>query len=45
MDSEMLAAPVNSEKVNENRVGAEWEIINEITSKVTRGFVSAPNPC
>jgi len=33
VDSEMLAAPVHSEKVNENIVGAEWEIINETTSK------------
>jgi len=29
----MLTAPVHSEKVNENRVGAEWEIVNETTSK------------
>jgi hypothetical protein len=29
----VLAAPVNSEKVNQNGVGAEWEIVNETTSK------------
>jgi len=33
VDSEVLAAPVHSEKVNENWVGAEWEIVNETTSK------------
>jgi hypothetical protein len=31
--SEALAAPVDSEKVNENWVGADWEIINETYSK------------
>jgi len=30
---DMLAAPVDLEKVNENWVGAEWEIVNETTSK------------
>jgi hypothetical protein len=29
----MLAAPVNLENVNKNGVGAEWEIVNETTSK------------
>jgi hypothetical protein len=33
MDLEVLAAPVDSEKVNENWVGGEWEIINETSSK------------
>ena len=33
MDLEVLATPVNSEKVNQNGVGAEWEIVNERTSK------------
>jgi hypothetical protein len=33
VDSEALAAPVDSEKVNENRVGADWEIITETLSK------------
>jgi hypothetical protein len=33
VDSEVLAAPVHSEKVNQNGVGAEWEIVNETTSK------------
>ena len=33
MDSEVLAAPVDSEKANENWVGADWEMINETTSK------------
>jgi hypothetical protein len=33
VDSEVHAAPVDSEKVNENGVGADCEIINETTSK------------
>ena len=33
MDSEVLAAAVDLEKANENWVGADWEIINETTSK------------
>jgi hypothetical protein len=33
VDSEVLAALVNSEKLNQNEVGAELEIINETTSK------------
>ena len=33
MDSEGLAAPVDSENVNENGVGAHWEIVNETSSK------------
>jgi len=33
MDSEELAAPVDSEKVNENGVGANWKIIIETPSK------------
>ena len=33
MDSEALANPIDSEKVNENEVGADWEIINERSSK------------
>jgi hypothetical protein len=33
MDSEELAAPVDSEKVNENGVGANWKIITETPSK------------
>ena len=32
MDSEVLAAPVDSDKVNENGVVAESEIINETPS-------------
>jgi len=30
--------------VNKNWVGADWEVVNEKLSKVTRGFVSAPKP-
>uniref|UniRef100_A0A2K1Y9T4 Uncharacterized protein n=1 Tax=Populus trichocarpa TaxID=3694 RepID=A0A2K1Y9T4_POPTR len=30
---EDLAAPVDSEKVNENRIGADWEIVTETPSK------------
>jgi hypothetical protein len=33
VDSEVLAAPVDSENVNENGVGGAWEIINETTSE------------
>jgi hypothetical protein len=33
VDSEMLAAPVGSDKVNENWVGVNWKIINETTSE------------
>jgi hypothetical protein len=33
VDSEVLAAPLDSEKVNENWVGGDWEIVNETTSK------------
>jgi hypothetical protein len=33
VDSEELTALVDSEKVNENGVGADWEIITEIPSK------------
>jgi hypothetical protein len=33
VDSEVLAAPVNSEKVNENFVGADSEIVNETSTK------------
>jgi hypothetical protein len=29
----MLAAPVDPEKVNENWVRADWEIVNKTTSK------------
>jgi len=33
VDSEGLTAPVDSEKVNKNRVGVDWEIIIETPSK------------
>jgi len=29
----MVAAPVDLEKVNENGVGGDWEIVNETSSK------------
>jgi hypothetical protein len=32
VDSKVLAAPVDSDKVNENGVSADWEIINETPS-------------
>jgi hypothetical protein len=32
VDSKALAAPVDSEKVNENGVGADWEIVTETPS-------------
>jgi hypothetical protein len=33
LDSSALAAPLYSEKVNENRVAAGWEIVTETLSK------------
>jgi len=33
VDSEVLAAPVDLEKVNEICVGGDWEIVNETTPK------------
>jgi len=33
VDSEVLAAPVDSEKLNENEVGVDWEIIIETPLK------------
>jgi len=33
VDSEELAAPVDSEKVNENRLGADWKIVAETPFK------------
>jgi hypothetical protein len=33
VDSEVLAAPVDWEKVNENWVVGDWEIVNETTFK------------
>jgi hypothetical protein len=33
VDSELLAAPVELEKVNENCVGAAWKIVKETSSK------------
>ena len=33
MDSGELAAPVDSEKFNENVVSADWEIVTETLSK------------
>jgi hypothetical protein len=33
VDSEVLAAPIHSEKFNENWVGVDWKIINQTTSK------------
>jgi hypothetical protein len=33
MDSEVVAAPVDSEKGNKNWIGGDWEIINETSSK------------
>jgi hypothetical protein len=33
LDSSALAAPLYSEKVNENRVAAGWEIVTETPSK------------
>jgi len=45
VDSEVLVAPVDLEKVNENWVGADWKSLTKQLPKVTPGFVSAPSPC
>jgi hypothetical protein len=45
VDSKVLAALVNSEKLNQNEVGAKWKSSTRQLPKVTRGFVSVPNPC
>jgi hypothetical protein len=33
VDSKELLAPVDSEKINENEVEADWEIVTETPSK------------
>jgi len=45
VDSEVLAAPVDLEKVNENWVDGDLEIVNETVPKVTSGFFCTPSPC
>jgi hypothetical protein len=44
MDSEEIAAPLNSKKVNKNEVGDDWEIVSETPSKVTHGCGRARSP-
>ena len=44
MDSELLAPPVDSEKVNVNCVGGAWKSSTKQVPKVTCGFVRVPNP-
>jgi hypothetical protein len=45
VDSEELATPLNSENVNENGIGADWEIINEPTSKGDAWIRQRASPC
>jgi hypothetical protein len=33
VDSDVVAAPVDSEKFNENGVGGDWEIVIDTSSK------------
>jgi hypothetical protein len=44
VDSEVLAAPVDSEKVNENRGEGDWEIINETSSKGDKWILQRAQP-
>jgi hypothetical protein len=44
LDSEVLAAPVDSEKVNENLVGAAWEIVKETISKGDKWILQRAQP-
>jgi len=44
VDSEVLAALVDSGKVNENWVGADWENINKTTSKGDAWFCECAQP-
>jgi hypothetical protein len=45
VDSEELPAPIDSEKVNENGVGAAWKSSPRNLKKVTCCFGSARSPC
>jgi len=44
VDSEVLAARVDSEKVNKNLVGGEWENINETSSKDDKCILQRAQP-
>jgi hypothetical protein len=44
VDLEVLAARVDSEKVNENWVGGDWEIVNEISSKGDNWIIQRAQP-
>jgi hypothetical protein len=44
MDSDGLAAPIDSEKVYENEVGADWKSSPKHLPKVTGGFRRARTP-
>jgi len=44
VDSEVLAAPVDSEKFNENSDGGDWEIINEIRYKGDKWILQRAQP-
>jgi len=44
VDSEVLAAPVDLEKVNENRVGGDWDIVNETSSNGDNWIIQRAQP-
>jgi hypothetical protein len=44
VDSKVLAAPVDSENVNENWVGGDWEIVKETSSKGDKWILQRAQP-
>jgi hypothetical protein len=44
VDSEVLSAPVDSEKVNEKRVRGDWKIVNETSSKGDKWILQRAQP-
>jgi hypothetical protein len=44
VDSEASAAPLDSEKFNENRVGVAWEIITKTPSKGDAWILKSSQP-
>jgi hypothetical protein len=44
VDSDVLAAPVDSEKVNENGVDGDWEIVNKTSSKGDKWILQRAKP-
>jgi len=45
VDSEVLAAPVDSENVNENLVDPDLEIVNETSYNGDKWILQRANPC